>query len=136
MSNTRCKLTNLFFIETLKKEGEDEEEEEVEEEEEDDFPIPKPVYKAPPVIPVEPQRTGLNKKTFFVCNEPGTKWIRLPPVTPQQITVARNIKKFFTGRLNAPVNNLKIYYYYLTFYHGDLYMQCDLLIRYVSLTDL
>jgi len=27
----------------------------------------------------------------------------LPNVTPAQITVARQIKKFFTGRLNAPV---------------------------------
>ena len=34
----------------------------------------------------------------------GKPWVKLPPVTPAQITVARQIKKFFTGRLDAPVS--------------------------------
>ena len=38
-----------------------------EEGEEDD--TPKPDYKPPPVIPKEENRTGCNKKTYFVCNE-------------------------------------------------------------------
>ena len=33
----------------------------------------------------------------------GKPWKKLPNVTPQQLTVARKIKKFFTGRLDAPV---------------------------------
>lgn len=33
----------------------------------------------------------------------GKTWIKLPNVTPQQITVARQIKKFFTGRLDASI---------------------------------
>ncbi|XP_070576877.1 radial spoke head protein 6 homolog A-like [Ptychodera flava] len=83
-------------------EKEDEEAgEEGEEAEEDD--TPKPDWKPPPVIPREENRTGANKKTYFVTNEPGKMWTKLPPVTPQQIAVARQIKKFFTGRLDAPV---------------------------------
>ena len=79
---------------------EEEEEDEKNEEEED---LPKPDYKPPPKIPREENGTGCNKKTYFVCNEPGTEWIKLPPVDPAEIVCARQIKKFFTGNLNAPV---------------------------------
>lgn len=44
-----------------------------EEQEEDD--TPKPDFKPPPVIPKEDNRTGTNKKTFFVCNERKSLWI-------------------------------------------------------------
>jgi len=86
-------------------EGEEEEakEDEGEEAKEDEDDIPKPDYKPPPVIPREENGTGCNKKTYFVCNEPGTEWVKLPPVTPAQIVCARQIKKFFTGDLNAAV---------------------------------
>ena len=70
--------------------------------EEDD--TPKPDYKPPPKVPKEENRTGVNKKTYFVCNEAGKPWIKLPSVTPEQISLARKIKKFFTGRLDAPVS--------------------------------
>lgn len=83
--------------ETEKDEGEEGEEEA----EEDD--TPKPDYKPPPVVPREENKTGPNKKTYFVCNDPGKPWTKLPPVTPAQIVCARQIKKFFTGRLDAPV---------------------------------
>ncbi|KAK3092588.1 hypothetical protein FSP39_004684 [Pinctada imbricata] len=83
---------------TTEKEGDEEGEEE---QEEDD--TPKPDYKAPPEIPKEDNRSGTNKKTYFVCNDPGKPWTKLPPVTPAQIQAGRQIKKFFTGRLDAPV---------------------------------
>lgn len=70
-------------------------------EEEDD--IPQTEFKASPVIPKEDNRVGCNKKTYFVCNESGGTWVRLPPVTPAQIVVSRQIQKFFTGNLQAPV---------------------------------
>jgi len=70
--------------------------------EEEDVP-PKANFKAPPVVPKEAPRTGCNKKTYFVCNEPGKLWTKLPNVTPQQISMARKIKKFFTGNLDASV---------------------------------
>ncbi|XP_076987507.1 radial spoke head protein 6 homolog A isoform X2 [Tamandua tetradactyla] len=65
--------------------------------------IPKPTWKPPPVIPKEESRTGANKYLYFVCNEPGLPWTRLPHVTPLQVVQARKIKKFFTGYLDAPV---------------------------------
>ncbi|NXC29786.1 RSH4A protein, partial [Campylorhamphus procurvoides] len=82
--------------------GMDEAEEEEKEKEKEDEP-PKPTYKPPPEIPKEENGTGANKYIYFVCNEPGKPWVKLPPVTPAQIVCARKIKKFFTGRLEAPV---------------------------------
>ncbi|XP_077156858.1 radial spoke head protein 6 homolog A-like [Paroedura picta] len=83
------------------KEGSDREEEDEDDEEKDE--PPKPNYKPPPVIPKEDNRTGTNKFTYFVCNEPGKPWVKLPQVTPAHIVNARKIKKFFTGRLDAPI---------------------------------
>nr|XP_056711453.1 radial spoke head protein 6 homolog A-like [Euleptes europaea] len=83
------------------KEGSDREEEDEDDEEKDE--PPKPNYKPPPTIPKEDNRTGANKFTYFVCNEPGKPWVKLPPVTPVQIVDARKIKKFFTGKLDAPI---------------------------------
>ncbi|KAM9034721.1 radial spoke head protein 6 homolog A [Sarcophilus harrisii] len=83
-------------------EGRDEEEGEEDEEKEVDEP-PKSTWKPPPVIPREESRTGANKYLYFVCNEPGRGWTRLPHVTPAQIVNARKIKKFFTGRLETPI---------------------------------
>lgn len=43
-------------------------------------------------------------QVYFVCNEPGLdKWIELPPVTPQQILIARQIVRCCTGNLDTPV---------------------------------
>lgn len=70
--------------------------------EEDD--VPRTDFKPPPVIPTEENRVGCNKKAYFVCNEAGKSWSRLPQVTPAQVVVARQIKKFFTGSLDAPVS--------------------------------
>ncbi|XP_035181433.1 LOW QUALITY PROTEIN: radial spoke head protein 6 homolog A-like [Oxyura jamaicensis] len=77
-------------------------EDEDEEKEQEDEP-PKSTYKPPPVIPKEENGTGANKYVYFVCSEPGKPWVKLPPVTPAQIVCARKIKKFFTGRLDAPI---------------------------------
>ncbi|XP_075410083.1 radial spoke head protein 4 homolog A isoform X2 [Tenrec ecaudatus] len=106
---------NYLVAEVEFREGEDEEEveeedaadekdigeSEVDEDEEDE--LPKPFYKAPQAVPKEESRAGANKYVYFVCSEPGRPWIKLPSVTPVQIVVARKIKKFFTGRLDAPV---------------------------------
>ncbi|XP_066121424.1 radial spoke head protein 6 homolog A [Saccopteryx bilineata] len=79
-------------------------EEEGEEDEEKIFDtIPKRMWKPPPIIPKEESRSGTNKYLYFVCNEPGRPWTRLPHVTPNQIVHARKIKKFFTGHLDAPI---------------------------------
>ncbi|XP_065261546.1 radial spoke head protein 6 homolog A-like [Emys orbicularis] len=88
-------------IEEGGKEGSEDKDEEEDEEKEDE--PPKSTYKSPPVVPKEENRTGTNKFIYFVCNEPGKPWVKLPPVTPVQIVAARKIKKFFTGRLDAPI---------------------------------
>ncbi|XP_065065225.1 radial spoke head protein 4 homolog A-like isoform X2 [Rhopilema esculentum] len=69
--------------------------------EEDD--IPKSQWKPPPVIPKEDHHNGTNKKVYFVCNEAGQPWVRLPHVNPAQIVAARQIKKFFTGKLDTQI---------------------------------
>uniref|UniRef100_A0A1I8HMT7 HECT domain-containing protein n=3 Tax=Macrostomum lignano TaxID=282301 RepID=A0A1I8HMT7_9PLAT len=101
-------------VEFREGEGEEEAEEEAEperddkddeegEEEETEDDTPKPNFKPAPPVPKEEPGTGANKYAYFVCNEPGKAWIRLPNATPAQIHVARRIKKFFTGRLDAPI---------------------------------
>lgn len=54
-------------------------------------------------MPKEENHTGANKYTYFVCQEPGLPWVKLPSVTPAQITIARQIRKFFTGCLSTPI---------------------------------
>ncbi|XP_061440583.1 radial spoke head protein 6 homolog A-like isoform X2 [Rhineura floridana] len=90
------------IVEEGLKEGSENRDDEEDEDEEKDEP-PKPNYKPPPVIPKEENRTGANKFTYFVCNEPGKPWVRLPQVTPTQIVNARKIRKYFVGRLDAPI---------------------------------
>ena len=46
---------------------------------------------------------GPNKHTYFVCSAIGDEWTVLPAVTPHQVIVARQIRRFFTGRLDEPV---------------------------------
>ncbi|KAL2792470.1 radial spoke head protein 4-like protein A isoform 2 [Daubentonia madagascariensis] len=106
---------NYIVAEVEFREGEDEEEveeedvaeerdngeSEADDDEEDE--LPKSFYKAPQAIPKEESRTGANKYVYFVCNEPGRPWVKLPSVIPAQIVTARKIKKFFTGRLDAPI---------------------------------
>eukprot|EP00069_Balaena_mysticetus_P010655 bmy_06842T0 len=103
---------NYIVAEVEFREGEDEEEveeEDVPEErdngdsEADEDELPRSFYKAPQAIPKEESRTGANKYVYFVCNEPGRPWVKLPAVTPAQIVIARKIKKFFTGRLDTPI---------------------------------
>ncbi|XP_029905235.1 radial spoke head protein 6 homolog A [Myripristis murdjan] len=113
--------SNYVIAEAEYREGEEEEEQSTEEtaeeereaetrddEEESEAkevsnPLPQSTYKPPPVVPKEANRTGVNKFVYYVCKEPGLPWVKLPSVTPAQITAARQIRKFFTGRLDAPI---------------------------------
>lgn len=54
-------------------------------------------------MPKEDIGTGANKFVYYVCKEPGFPWTKLPSVSPAQITAARQIRKYFTGRLDSPV---------------------------------
>jgi len=52
---------------------------------------------------VEKTGEGANKYSYWVCRFAGDDWTQLPNVTPEQITVARQIRRFFTGNLDATV---------------------------------
>jgi len=117
--------SNYIVAEVQYREGEDEGEEEGEEEGEGEHKedmegvgevgeddeeegneidnTPKPNWKPPPVIPKEGNKIGANKFVYFVCNRPGQPWAKLPSVTPAQIASSRQIKKMFTGNLDADV---------------------------------
>ncbi|KAM4628680.1 radial spoke head protein 4 homolog A isoform 2-T2 [Polymixia lowei] len=120
----RCRLwgkilgtkSNYVVAEAEYREGEEEEEQTPEDEERetrDDYeenevveeidPLPRSTYKSPPVVPKEANRTGVNKFGYYVCKEPGLPWVKLPLVSPAQINAARQIRKFFTGQLDAPI---------------------------------
>eukprot|EP00162_Nutomonas_longa_P022155 comp5172_c0_seq1/m.4301 comp5172_c0_seq1/g.4301 ORF comp5172_c0_seq1/g.4301 comp5172_c0_seq1/m.4301 type:complete len:439 (-) comp5172_c0_seq1:161-1477(-) len=60
--------------------------------------------KPHPAVPKE-KNEGINRLTYWVCTQIGGAWTRLPNVTPQQITAARKIKRFFTGDLAHEVNS-------------------------------
>lgn len=109
---------NYYIAEVKFQEGKDEEEEaelaeaeateeaekgEEEETNEEEEPVPQITFKPVPPIPKENYGVGANKYIYYVCNAPGKPWVRLPAVTPQQISVARKVKKFFTGRLDNQV---------------------------------
>lgn len=51
----------------------------------------------------EPWGTGANSYAYFVTNSVTGKWERLPRVQSQQIILARQMRRYFTGDLNAKV---------------------------------
>jgi radial spoke head protein 4/6 len=63
---------------------------------------PQSQYKPPKDLPRE-VNAGVNKYVYFACNAAGDAWTRLPPVKPKHVALARQIRKFFTGHLSAPV---------------------------------
>ncbi|KAM8873785.1 radial spoke head protein 4 homolog A isoform 2-T2 [Spinachia spinachia] len=83
--------------------AEKEEEREAQAKENEMYPLPQSTYKPPPAVPKEALGTGANKFVYYVCKEPGHSWVKLPSVSPAQITVARLIYKFFTGRLDHQI---------------------------------
>ncbi|XP_031728864.1 radial spoke head protein 4 homolog A isoform X1 [Anarrhichthys ocellatus] len=90
-------------VERSSEESAEEEEREAEIEEDEEDPLPRSTYEPLPALPEETLGTGANKCVYYVCKEPGLPWVKLPSVSPAQITVARQIRKFFTGRLDNPV---------------------------------
>ncbi|XP_073994518.1 radial spoke head protein 6 homolog A-like [Rhodnius prolixus] len=67
-------------------------------------PLPKSKFKPRKYAPKERLGTGLNKKIYYVSNEPSSGYVRLPDVTPVQIVKARQIKRFFTGILDQEIS--------------------------------
>ena len=51
----------------------------------------------------EEKGTGVNKYTYFVTNNPFTKWEKLPDLSTVHIGVARKIKVLFSGNLERDI---------------------------------
>jgi radial spoke head protein 4A len=67
-------------------------------------PEPEEGEADPNIMPPEDAGTGANAYVYFVCAQPGGPVSKLPNVTPEQIKVARQIKKYLTGDLKAEVS--------------------------------
>jgi len=52
----------------------------------------------------KPGYNGANLKAYWVCSSPGADLVELPNVTSAQVIASKQIKRFFTGDLNAPVD--------------------------------
>ncbi|PNW83461.1 hypothetical protein CHLRE_05g242550v5 [Chlamydomonas reinhardtii] len=55
-------------------------------------------------IPLEPYGEGVNAYIYFVSNTLGGPLQQLPYVTPEQIKASRLLRRYLTGRLDAPVS--------------------------------
>ncbi|KAE8293877.1 Radial spoke head protein 4-like protein A Radial spoke head-like protein 3 [Larimichthys crocea] len=119
----RCRLwgkilgtqSSYIVAEAEYREGEEEDDQGTEDAEEEETeaethgnenemdPLPHSTYKPLPEVPKEALGTGANKFVYYVCKEPGLPWVKLPSVSPAQITAARQIRKFFTGNLETPI---------------------------------
>lgn len=65
--------------------------------------IPKIKFKEEFDVPPEPIGQGVNRYSYFVVNSLSDEWIELPLITPKQVVLSRQIKKFFTGDLEAEI---------------------------------
>ncbi|KAG2495963.1 hypothetical protein HYH03_005893 [Edaphochlamys debaryana] len=55
-------------------------------------------------MPFEPYGEGANAYVYFVSNTLGGPLTQLPYVTPDQVRVSRLLRRYLTGRLDAPVS--------------------------------
>lgn len=53
--------------------------------------------------PPDPKAVMYSWYAYFVTTDLCASWTKLPELRPKELTVAREIKKLFTGRLDAPV---------------------------------
>jgi len=56
-----------------------------------------------PTSNIEPYGSGCNEHVYYVSNSADGPFRRLPKVLPEQIVIARGIRRFLTGCLDAPV---------------------------------
>lgn len=68
-------------------------------------PMSQPLMCAEGTVPYEPYGEGANAYVYFVSNTLGGQVAMLPYVTPEQVKVSRLLRRFLTGRLDAPVSS-------------------------------
>merc|ERR1719181_1968775 len=69
-------------------------------------PEPEEGAEPPPEPPADAEAAGepgCNAFTYFVASDPASEWTVLPNVTPAEIVASKLIRKFLTGKLDAPV---------------------------------
>ncbi|KAJ3019554.1 Radial spoke head protein 4 A, partial [Thoreauomyces humboldtii] len=64
--------------------------------------LPKRKVKLVVPLPKE-ERVGVNKYVYYTCNYAGGAWTRLPDVIPENLQLARRIRKYFTGDLSHKI---------------------------------
>ena len=57
----------------------------------------------------EPRGTGVNTLTYWVTDSVLEDWIELPDITPEQLQVARKVKKLLKGDLNAEIKSYPLF---------------------------
>jgi putative intracellular protease/amidase len=60
-----------------------------------------PLTEEEPNPTLEEGKDGVNKYNYYVCNQLGTTWVRLPNVSCAQIKASRQLKKYFKGELQV-----------------------------------
>lgn len=68
------------------------------------FPTPPPPVQEVD-IPPEADGSGVNRRAFYVCNDIGQPWILLPPITPKQVSISRQVRWGLTGDLNSDIRS-------------------------------
>ncbi len=68
-------------------------------------PVSQPLPRAEGTVPYEPYGEGANAYVYFVSNTLGGQLSMLPYVTPEQVKASRLLRRFLTGRLDAPVSS-------------------------------
>ena len=61
------------------------------------------------VVPQDAPGVGCNKFQYYVTNQAGATWTKLPDVTSAQLMAARQIKKLLTGDLDAPIEGYPVF---------------------------
>lgn len=61
------------------------------------------------VVPQDAPGVGCNKFQYYVTNQAGATWTKLPDVSSAQLMAARQIKKLLTGDLEAPIDGYPIF---------------------------
>jgi hypothetical protein len=68
--------------------------------------IPQTSFRTSVEVPAEEIGGGVNRQVFFVCSSLHSgDWTELPSATPHQINVARRIRKYLMGNLDAVVSS-------------------------------
>ncbi|KAK9876746.1 hypothetical protein WA026_014984 [Henosepilachna vigintioctopunctata] len=66
-------------------------------------PLPLSLYEPDPKVPSEPSGVGVNSKVYYVTTDLTGTWEQLPDCTPEEIRIARQIYKAFTGNLDQEI---------------------------------